>query len=101
MVEAIHRLRKSEDRRGSKPVECRGPVKSGSRTGGGLGVGERGMRLRSNRSPNDTEVMTCLRAQMQRTAGRPENDSTQPINICRHSEDSRCGALCQKKGLLR
>jgi hypothetical protein len=57
MVEAIHRLRKSEDRSGSKPVECRLAVKSCLETGGGLGVGERGMGLQ-HKSPNDTEVMT-------------------------------------------
>jgi hypothetical protein len=36
--------------------------------GGGLGVGESGMWLRSNKSPNDTEVMTHFCTYSQVTA---------------------------------
>src|ERR1700749_3509171 len=58
IVEAIHKLRKSEDRSGSKPDERRSAVESSSGMGGGLGVGERGMRMFRNKLPNDTGVET-------------------------------------------
>ena len=69
IVEAIHRLRKSGDRSGSKPVERRSAVESSSGMGGGLGVGERGMcRLFSGKPSHDTEIMTCLCIHVQRFA---------------------------------
>jgi hypothetical protein len=43
IVEAIHRLRNSGDLSGSKPVACPSLGGFSAGTGGGLGVGEKGM----------------------------------------------------------
>jgi len=68
IVEAIHRLRKSEDRKGSKPEVRRSLAELSSGTGGGLGVGEKGMcRSVPQSVPHDTEVMTYLRTRDDRS----------------------------------